>query len=80
MTAFRSVEDLLHDARDAYGRRDWRAAYDAFVSADGLGPMTMGTSTPTPDVPGGWVTSKRLSGSRNGCTSSWCAAIRRLRR
>jgi len=42
MTAFRSVEDLLHDARDAYGRRDWRAAYDAFVSADGLGPMAMG--------------------------------------
>lgn len=42
MTAFRTVENLLHDARTAHARRDWRAAYDAFAQADGIGPMSLG--------------------------------------
>lgn len=33
MTAFRSVEDLLHDARAAHQRLDWQQSYQGFESA-----------------------------------------------
>lgn len=39
MTALRTVEDLLHEARAAHARRDWRAAYEGYARADGVGPM-----------------------------------------
>lgn len=33
MTAFRTVEDLLHSARAAHQRLDWRASYEGFEAA-----------------------------------------------
>lgn len=39
MTAFRSVEDLLHGARAAHRRLDWQASYQGFESAGRDGPL-----------------------------------------
>lgn len=41
MTASHTAEGLLHQARSAHERHDWRAAYDAFVQLDGLATMSL---------------------------------------
>lgn len=36
-----TAEELLHRARGAHARQDWRTAYDAYVQLDALGPMSL---------------------------------------
>ncbi len=36
-----TAEELLHRARGAHARQDWRTAYDAYVRLDALGSMSL---------------------------------------